>query len=194
MTPKGLKTKENLINSAIELFHEKGIHWVGFGEIGERVKISQSSLYKYFEDKDELVKACAIHVAMKGRKIIDEHIDPFASAQDQIFSYIKGNLIWLEKCPQDASIILALYYFGYNNKPIQDLMITINQQSSERLAVKIAAGIRENIWPEQDVHIQSRLIHSLLMGEMIKAIHSPKQISIDERVSSICDAITKLLK
>ncbi|RYZ92209.1 MAG: TetR/AcrR family transcriptional regulator, partial [Proteobacteria bacterium] len=49
-------TKQSLIEAAIDLFAEKGVHWVSFQQIGTRVGITQAALYKHFADKDDLLR------------------------------------------------------------------------------------------------------------------------------------------
>lgn len=48
-------TKENIINTAIELFSEKGVSAVSIRDITKKVGINESSLYNHFKSKDELL-------------------------------------------------------------------------------------------------------------------------------------------
>ena len=113
---KQLKTKDKLIRAAVDLFYKEGIHWVSFQQIASKVGIAQPSLYKHFQDKDELIKECALYAAQSGRAEIDRNVDPNSSARDQIFAYLEGNLIWLCGHPKEGMIYMSIYYFGFNNK------------------------------------------------------------------------------
>jgi len=191
---KGLETKQKLITAAINLFAEKGIQWVSFQQIASKIGIAQPTLYKYFRDKDDLILACVQHVAMTGRQLIDQNVDPLTSASEQIRSYIEGNLLWVEKHPHDAIILFAIYYFAYNSPPLREILLSINEQSIKRLGVHIAAGEREGIWKQTDLPKCSRIIHSLLIAEMFKAIHDPYEISLKERTDFVWAAAEKILK
>lgn len=193
MRRKGLKTKENITKVALKLFHKHGVHWVSFHQIAEKVGVSQAALYKYFKDKDELIKACALMAVENGRKIIDAHIDPHASAGKQIYAYLEGNLKWLKENPQEGAILLALFYFSYNNPETQRLMLGIYQQSIERLAVRLSAGIREKAWQVSDIFSTARIIHNIFLGEMLKAIHTPNEFEIKARTDLLWAGVQKLL-
>jgi len=191
---KGLETKQKLISAAIDLFAENGIQWVSFQQIGSKVGIAQPTLYKYFQDKDDLILACVQHVASTGRQLIDRNVDPLASASKQMRAYIEGNLLWVQKHPKEAIILFAIYYFAYNSLPLREILLSINEQSIKRLAVHIAAGEREGTWKQTDLPKISRIIHSLLIAEMFKAIHDPDEMNLRERTDFIWAAAEKVLK
>jgi len=190
---KGLKTKDKLVKAATDLFYKKGIQWVTFQQIAEKVGIAQPSMYKHFQDKDELIKECIFAAAQSGRALIDQNIDPHSPSRKQVFAYIEGNFLWLDKRPQEGAIILAMYYFGFNNPPIQKMMIEINNQSVERLAARLAGGSAATASLAPDIKVRARLIHDMLMGEVIKAIHQPKEMSCAKRVELFWSVVELML-
>lgn len=190
---KGLKTKTKLIKAAIDLFYKKGIHWVSFQQIGTKVGLSQPALYKHFQDKDELIKECALYAAESGRQHIDDNIDTASSARDQIFAYLEGNLKWFCGHPKEGTIFMSIYYFGFNNKSIQELLHTIHEQSVERLSKRLAVGVDAGLWKIEDLFATARIIHDILIGEVFKAIHKPDEMSVEDRVQLIWKAVERLL-
>ncbi len=52
-----LTTKERLVESALQLFYERGFHATGIDMILTKAKASKPTLYKYFDSKDELILA-----------------------------------------------------------------------------------------------------------------------------------------
>ncbi len=52
-----LSIRERLINTAIELFAEKGFHATGIDTILEKSGVAKRSLYNHFRSKDELILA-----------------------------------------------------------------------------------------------------------------------------------------
>jgi AcrR family transcriptional regulator len=193
MLRKGLETKQKLILAAVHLFAEKGIHWVSFQEIASKAGVAQPTLYKYFQDKDDLILACVEQITRSGRSLIDQNIDPLKSADLQMRAYIEGNLLWVEKLPQEAILLFAIYYLAYNHQAIRDLLLKINQQSVERLSVYISAGSREGVWQEGDFRKTARLIHSLLIAEMFKTMHEPKDMNLQQQVDLVWSAAKKIL-
>jgi AcrR family transcriptional regulator len=51
--------RERLIETAIELFYQEGIHAIGIDTVVERSGVSKSSLYRTFASKDALIAAFA---------------------------------------------------------------------------------------------------------------------------------------
>lgn len=198
-------TRELLIVTATKLYAVHGIHWVSFQMIATEVGVSQPSLYKHFADKDALILACAMRAAEQGRTLIDKGIDPFAPSDVQLRQYIEGNLIWAEKQSEQAAIILAIYYFAYNSPEIKKMFTALNWASEQRLMVRITAGEREGLWgknvvtgkhqkTEHDrIALQARALHSLLMGEMIKMVQCPREMSRRERLDVIWSAFQGVL-
>ena len=49
--------RERILDTAYELFSQRGIHDVGINEVVERAGVAKATLYKHFRSKDELVLA-----------------------------------------------------------------------------------------------------------------------------------------
>lgn len=186
-------TRARLIEAAIDLFYEHGVHWVSFQQIATRVGVSQAALYKHFADKDDLLRACALVSAESGREIIDSGVERARSPAEKIRAYIRGNFEWQKRHPKEAVVILSLYYFGFNSPPLHDLLMSINEQSVSRLAQRIRDGQREGEFAASRVEKKSRVLHSLLLGELIKAVHDPKSMTPDERARLVWAGFEKNL-
>lgn len=50
------KTRRHIIETALDLFIEKGIRGISFDQIAEQSDISRGTLYSYFSNKEELVE------------------------------------------------------------------------------------------------------------------------------------------
>ena len=55
-----MNKREQLIDTALCLFYQSGIHAVGINEVLVQSGIAKKTLYKYFESKDELILACVV--------------------------------------------------------------------------------------------------------------------------------------
>jgi TetR/AcrR family transcriptional regulator, transcriptional repressor for nem operon len=56
-TPKGLATRERIVEAAANLIHERGVASTTTEEVRDAADVSSSQLYHYFKDKMELVRA-----------------------------------------------------------------------------------------------------------------------------------------
>ncbi len=184
------KTEDKIIDAACDLFYESGVHWVSFQQIAEKVGISQSAIYRHFEDKDDLLRACIERMALLGREIIDQNINETKSAKEQLDQYIEGNFLWLKKRPKDGALYLALFYFGFNNKSIQSLVKDINSKSEQRLVIRLMAGQREGSWKISNPALTARGIHNILVGELIKFINDPSEFPWKNRVDNTLKTVS----
>ncbi|MCM2280133.1 MAG: TetR/AcrR family transcriptional regulator [Oligoflexia bacterium] len=194
MRTKGGETKRKLIEAGLELFYKNGVHWVSFQQVTGKVGLTQAAAYQYFEDKDELVRECCIHAAREGRASIDRHLDESAPARTRLKKYIEANLLWAAKDPKGASTLLAMYYFAFNSSKIRQIYLQINEQSVQRLKVHLEHGNNEGSWRITRVEETARMIHNILIGEIIKQIHVPAEFSVKKRVALCWVATEKLLR
>ena len=56
-TPKGLATRERIVEAAARLIHERGVAGTTTEEVRDAADVSSSQLYHYFKDKLTLVRA-----------------------------------------------------------------------------------------------------------------------------------------
>lgn len=73
--------KDSIINAAWELFSERGVTDVSISEIATKAKVSQVSIYNYFDDKRNLAKevlASYLDKAIKGYDEILQREIPFS--------------------------------------------------------------------------------------------------------------------
>ncbi|WP_236559702.1 TetR/AcrR family transcriptional regulator [Colwellia sp. 20A7] len=57
---KQIDKRQQLVNTALKLFYEKGIHAVGINEILVESGIAKKTLYNHFASKEALIQACVI--------------------------------------------------------------------------------------------------------------------------------------
>src|SRR5882724_6966776 len=58
-TPRGVATRQRIVDAAAQVVAEKGATGASLDEVGERAAASRSQLYHYFEDKADLLRAVA---------------------------------------------------------------------------------------------------------------------------------------
>lgn len=191
---KGDETRSRLIQAAIELFYEHGVHWVSFQQIATRVGITQAALYKHFQDKDDLLRACALVSGESGRELIDTLVSQARTPAEKIRAFIRGHFEWQRQSPKEAVILLSLFYFGFNNRPLRDLLLSMNEQRTARLAACIREGRSDGHFTATRVEKKARVLHSLLLGELIKAVHEPKEMTVDQRAQLVWAGFVKNLE
>ncbi|GJL55380.1 MAG: TetR family transcriptional regulator [Nitrospirales bacterium] len=72
---KGLSKREQLLNTALELFARQGIHATGIDTIAEQSRVTKKTLYAHFHSKDELVLAVLRHYDGLARNEFMRHVE-----------------------------------------------------------------------------------------------------------------------
>ncbi len=84
--------KENIMNTAIELFHNNGTKSLSISELTKRVGIAQGSFYNFWKDKDSLIIDLAAYRSGQKLKALEENFsnsvkDPVGFLTDVIYKY-----------------------------------------------------------------------------------------------------------
>src|SRR5271154_2708539 len=58
-TERGRRTRQRIVEAAVDLVAEKGAVGASLDEVGARASASRSQLYHYFNDKADLLRAVA---------------------------------------------------------------------------------------------------------------------------------------
>ena len=74
-----MSRREQILETAAELFAAKGFHGVSVGEIGRACGISGPALYKHFASKDAVLAAMLVDIS---QRLLDEGQARVASADD----------------------------------------------------------------------------------------------------------------
>ncbi|MGD0167978.1 MAG: helix-turn-helix domain-containing protein [Gaiellaceae bacterium] len=69
-------TRERILDTALDLFIERGYEKTSLRELAERVGITKAALYYYFSSKEELLKTL---------------VEPLFAAQERAMDLLKGN-------------------------------------------------------------------------------------------------------
>jgi AcrR family transcriptional regulator len=84
--------REQILETAAELFAAKGFHGVSVGEIGKACGISGPALYKHFDSKDAVLAAMLVGIS---ERLLDEgraRVDQARSAQDALESLVAWHI------------------------------------------------------------------------------------------------------
>ncbi|MFI8685890.1 TetR/AcrR family transcriptional regulator [Rossellomorea sp. NPDC077527] len=88
--------KENIFNAAIELINEKGLSETSMSKIAKRANISASTIYVYFENKEDLLNKLYLDVKKKISLDIfnnfDESISMYSAFETSLLKFIQFTL------------------------------------------------------------------------------------------------------
>ena len=85
------KTRENILNSALKLFAEKGFNGTSINDIANAANISKGLAYNYFESKQKLIEAIFEELMKEGEKFI-EIMDTVDDPYEKLLANYRSNL------------------------------------------------------------------------------------------------------
>ena len=104
-----IKIKEALMETALDLFHDKGTKSLSIAELTKRVGITQGSFYNFWKDKDALIIELIVYRSNQKLRNIEKKFstslaDPAAFLTDMIYKSSIDLMIKIQSQPiyQDA--------------------------------------------------------------------------------------------
>ena len=98
--------RDQILQVAITLFHERGYHATGMDDIGEAAGITGSAIYRHFKNKEEILTAaiteCTDQILAKVHDIVEESTSPEATLERLARNFIRSVL----NDPALASIVV----------------------------------------------------------------------------------------
>jgi len=98
--------KEQILNSAIKIFGEKGFQNATIAEIAKDAGIGDATIYEYFKSKEDLLLAIPVEITKELIPLINDHMMGIKGAFNKLRKFIWWWLNYIEKNPGYGSIVL----------------------------------------------------------------------------------------
>lgn len=82
--------RQEILEAALELFSEKGFHNVSMNEIAQKAEFAVGTMYKFFENKEDLYKALVLEQADKFHRALTAAIEGPGNEIERIRNYVKA--------------------------------------------------------------------------------------------------------
>jgi AcrR family transcriptional regulator len=185
-------TRERILDTAAELFAERGYAGTSIRDIAERLDVTKAALYYHFTSKSEILHALVDQPLEAIRQVTAQDLD--VSTPEARRVYILAVLKALTECPPAAVRV-------FKDPDLQRLLgvEVSNSGITEVLAVQLARGISGVDNPaEIDPQIMLRAIGAVAAGEaMLHAWHGlyPDEPSLtEEALLQVADTVERALE
>lgn len=89
--PAGFETRDRILRTAFQLFHEQGFNATGVATISREAGVNPGSLYHFFESKDDLLLAVlAFALDYLGPAVMDPVEQAVTNPIDRVFALLQG--------------------------------------------------------------------------------------------------------
>ena len=187
--------KQRLLNTAFNLFTQKGIKDTSIQEIVDNANVAKGTFYLYFKDKYEIQN---ILIAKKSEKLFSDaleklHKNYIESFPDQIIFVINNIIDELQKQPTLLKFISKNLSWGVYNKSI--LKIYENSEKKEDSLFNLfLKGVEENNINLKNPEVTLFMIIELVSSTCFTSILEKEPLPIEEYKPFLYDAIRQFLK
>lgn len=130
-------TRERILNSAKELFSQKGYHETTVEDIVKRAELSKGAFYFYFRSKEDVIKELTERMGERILSIMDRWLAKDLSAEETIRGHIRDFLV---ECYEDRFISYIFFFELMCKEEFRSLHFQKLEKVKERLTKMVKRG------------------------------------------------------
>lgn len=190
--------KEEILLTVKDMMIHEGIDAsFTMASLAKRLDIGKSTIYEYFQNKDELLKDAFL-------MIVDEYVEEILTFEDlDSYNFEEAMKIQLERIMSKA-YLSRMTLETFTNEHIHRLpamykdelqaqMKTIKERMANRFITLFRKAIDEGIAREEHMKNNEDMIGSLVMGAIFKYIDEAEDISLKPYVDKLYDTLLLLM-
>lgn len=173
--------KEDLINAALALFMRKGIHATTTRDIALRAGISEGTIYRHFESKEELARIVYEQNLDALWRFLRRDLRNTNGAEEMLRAYIRGFFAFARKYQRRYSFVIAAHQTELKK-------VSRRNMKPLRMLVKILRiGQNENCFRAMNPHLAA----AMLIGTVVQTIFYMKSGQIPVNYQRVVDETTE---
>ena len=187
-TAKNREREQNIIESALKIFGEKGFENTTISEISKMANISDATIYEYFSSKEEILFSIAhIYTSREFERM--KQIAPYVhGAPARMRMIIQAYLEFYEQNREYTSI--ALLTLKGNRNFIQSEAYQIVRDVSGSIVVVYNEGIKEGVFRDD---LDPYLVRNMVLGFIEHLTVQWILIGRPEKISEYRDVIFEMV-
>ena len=182
---ENLRQREEILDTALRLFSEKGYHNVSMQQIAKQAEFGVGTLYKFFANKQDLYKNLIMETAEKWQRAVfqalEQEQDPFQAITKYIAIQRK---LFFDNLP-----VVRLYYsetkgacFSMRPGFDQDLL-KLRDERIKKLGSVFETGIKERVFREFDPYHMSLALHGIIDAFLFRMMEDPARFRKRDELS-----------
>lgn len=192
-------TRENILDAAIEVFHERGVARPSLTDIAELAGVTRGAVYGHFKNKADLVTALTARIRLPADTLCEADADRVR--QDPL-----GELRarWLElyqevACNRQWQLIFAIVFHRIElvteSGEIRDRVLEGHDTTIARMTELLQLAVDVGQLPARlDVAVAAPLLHGSLFGVLQNWLMKPGDYSLADVGERNVDALLDMLR
>jgi AcrR family transcriptional regulator len=179
--------RRKIIVSAGKIFSRYGFKKTTMDEIAKALKMGKSSIYYYFESKEEIFEAVVLWEANILRNELTTAIKSVESPTDKMKNYVFVRMKSFEK--------LANYYNAIFDKNldhfdfIEQIRSKYDREELAILRLILYDGSRKKVFNVDNSEYTALAIQTTLKGLEVPLFWKKKEVNIEKRLNAILDVL-----
>ena len=183
-----LRQRQDILDTALSLFSERGYHNVSMHEIAEKAEFAIGTLYKFFENKEDLYTALVLEKRNVFDTVITKAIETSTDEIEKIRNYAKAKgELFCTNVPFLRLYLAESFGTSFNAKSglFEDLR-NHYYEFIDKLAAIFDSGVKHKRFREitNSKHLAIAL-DSALNGFLLLRLTSPERLPYEEDLNNV---------
>jgi len=181
-------TKKNeLLDAALTLFMQKGIKATTTRDIAIRAGISEGTIYRHFDSKEELAECIFEENLEYFSKFLKGYLKCASSPEEMLISFAKGFFEFSRKEQRRYSFIIAAHQTEL--KKLSREKMKPNQMLTKILQL----GQKQDVFREIDINLAGAMVMGTIMQTIFYLKSGRISVSYDQVIEEVCQTCQKMV-
>ena len=184
-------TRDAIHEAAIELIEKNGIDGLTMDRVAQAVGIAKGSLYKYFSDKQDLIRSVHSKLIEPALKALKETRDGSDSAPEKLVTVFRT---WTDHYAAHRAIFDFLFNDPRTHDVLDDSKRTRQADVIDDLAAIFRQGIAEGSFRAVEAHHAAEMFLGVMIFMLEQEMTLKRNRRIDEMINTLMDLFLKGLE
>ncbi len=179
--------RRKIIITAGQIFSHYGFKKTTMDEIARALKMGKSSIYYYFESKEEIFESVVLHEANILRNELTTSIKSVESPIDKMKNYVFVRMKAFEKLSNYYNAIFDknLDHFDF----IENIRAKYDREELAILRLILYHGARKKVFNVKNSEYTALAVQTALKGLEVPLFWQKKEVNIEDRLNGILEVL-----
>ncbi len=186
--------RDQIIDTARRLFGERGTTHVPMDEIALEAGVARSTVYVYFTNRDDLLRACVQSMYEKLKETVAEMSEDTSPPLERLHSVIGGLLDRIDENPTFFRLAMATQASveSSGSAAVGGALMMIGLDMMRFLDDIVSAGVERGVFrPDVDRDRAVVLIGQQIYGALSVRAGEPDPVPVGQASDEICDFVLR---
>ncbi len=179
--------RRKIVVSAGQIFSRYGFRKTTMEEVAKALKMGKSSIYYYFQSKEEIFEAVVLYEANILRNELTTAIKSVESPIEKMRSYVFVRMKAFEKLSNYYNAIFDKNLDHYDF--IESIRANYDREELAILRLILYDGARKNVFNVADSEYTALAVQTTLKGLEVPLFWKKRELNIEDRLNAILDVL-----